>query len=116
MRAESLIELDRPDEALTLINSVRQRAGAFLYTSPGTQDNARQLLRRERQLELCGEQHRFFDLIRWGIAMETINSEKSADNSEWDNRFRPKHVLLPIPQTEKDLNPNVAEDVVDDWN
>jgi len=116
MRAEALIELDRPDEALTLINSVRQRAGAFLYTSPGTQDNARQLLRRERQLELCGEQHRFFDLIRWGIAMETINSEKSADNSEWDNRFRPKHVLLPIPQTEKDLNPNVAEDVVDDWN
>ncbi|HEX2394406.1 MAG TPA: RagB/SusD family nutrient uptake outer membrane protein [Bacteroidales bacterium] len=116
MHAEALIELNLPDEALPLINQVRERSGAFLYSTLGTQENARFLLRRERQLELCGEQHRFFDLIRWGIAMETINNEKSAENTEWGNRFRPKHILLPIPQTEKDLNPNVAEDVADDWN
>lgn len=116
MHAEALIELNLPDEALPLINYVRERSGAFLYSTLGSQDNARILIRRERQLELCGEQHRFFDLIRWGIAMETINNEKSAANSEWNNRFRPKHILLPIPQTEKDLNPNVADDVADDWN
>jgi hypothetical protein len=116
MHAEALIELSRPDEALLLINQVRQRAGAFEYTSLGDTEEARTILRRERQLELCGEQHRFFDLLRWGDAMETINTEKSAENIEWDNRFRPKHVLLPIPQSEKDLNPNVAGDVVDDWN
>lgn len=116
MHAEALIELNSPDEALLLINLVRQRAGAFLYTSIGSKENARSLIRRERQLEFCGEQHRFFDLARWGMLVETINTEKNAENAEWNNRVRAKHILLPIPQTEKELNPMVAEDVMDDWN
>ncbi|HJZ41932.1 MAG TPA: RagB/SusD family nutrient uptake outer membrane protein [Bacteroidales bacterium] len=114
MHAEALIELDRTDEALALINSVRNRAGAFQYSLPVTKDIAIKILQRERQLELCGEQHRYFDLIRWGVAMETINSEKQAAGR--GNPFRPKNVLLPIPQLEKDLNPAVAADISNDWN
>ncbi len=116
MQAEALIELNGLDEALVLINRVRQRAGAFLYSTLGDQENARFLLRRERQIELCGEQHRYFDLVRWGMLQETINTEKNSENAEWKNRVRAKHVLFPIPQSEKDLNPLVAEDVIDDWN
>ena len=116
MHAEALIEMNRLDEALSLINQVRERAGAFIYSSPGDQQHARSLLRRERQIELCGEQHRYFDLVRWGLLVETINNEKNTEDTEWENRVRNKHILLPIPQSEKDLNPAVAGDVREDWN
>lgn len=94
--AEALIELGRQDEALSLINAVRQRAanstgklvdvqgdstGRFKITTyqPGvnspawTQDFARKALRWERRLEFSQEGFRFFDLVRWGIAAETVN-------------------------------------------
>ncbi len=63
---------------------------------------------------LCGEQVRYFDLIRWGIAKQTINAEKQAQGGI--QPFQDKNVLLPIPQSEKDANPNVAKDIANDWN
>jgi hypothetical protein len=35
---------------------------------------ARKAVRFERRLELAMEGHRFFDLVRWGIAPETLNA------------------------------------------
>lgn len=95
-QAEALIELGRQDEALPLINAIRQRAaqstarlvdvqgdatGKFHVDSykPGqncpawTQEFARKALRFERRLEFSQEGHRYFDLVRWGIAAETVN-------------------------------------------
>lgn len=95
-QAEALIELGRQDEALPLINAIRERAGrstaklvdvqgdaiAKFHVAtyqPGvncpawTQDFARKALRFERRLEFSQEGHRFFDLVRWGIASETVN-------------------------------------------
>jgi hypothetical protein len=117
MLAESYIQQGNTGNApLALIDSVRSRSQAVLYTSLGDQTNAMQLLMRERQLELCGEQCRYFDLIRWGIAMQTINAEKGAEPGDGQQPFQPKHVLLPIPDSEKDYNPNVAKGVKNDWN
>ncbi|KAA2242748.1 RagB/SusD family nutrient uptake outer membrane protein [Chitinophaga agrisoli] len=95
-KAEALIELGRQNEALPLINQVRQRAAASTgllkqnsgsFTSnyrmgtyqPGvnctwTKDFARQALRWERRLEFAMEGCRFFDLVRWGIAAEYLNA------------------------------------------
>lgn len=102
---------------LGLINDVRSRSGAVPYTSLGDQASAMKILMRERQLELCGEQSRYFDLIRWGIAKDTINAEKNIEEpAQPTNPFKDKHVLLPIPVDEKSTNPNLAKDVKDDWN
>ena len=102
---------------LGLINDVRSRSGAVAYTSLGDQANAIKILMRERQLELCGEQSRYFDLIRWGIAKETINAEKNLEEpAQAANPFKDKNVLLPIPIDEKSANPNLAKDIKDDWN
>ncbi|NJK94500.1 MAG: RagB/SusD family nutrient uptake outer membrane protein [Bacteroidales bacterium] len=114
MHAEALIELGNYSDATTLINKVRARVGAFSYNITNSKEELIKILRRERQLELCGEQHRYFDLVRWGISKETINKEKQSAGR--GTPFRTKDILLPIPQSEKDLNPAVASDVTSDWN
>ncbi|MEI7525548.1 MAG: RagB/SusD family nutrient uptake outer membrane protein [Mariniphaga sp.] len=114
MQAEALIENNQPEAALPLINQVRARSGAFQYNSLGDQLSARTILRRERQIELAGEQSRFFDLVRWGTLVTTINAEKQA--ALGIQPVKPYHVLLPIPQSEKDANPSLAAQVKNNWN
>ena len=110
MLAESHIEEGSVVDALPLINRVRARSGAFQYMTLGTQTEARIILRRERQMELAGEQLRFFDLVRWGVLVETINAEKS------EQPAKGYHVLLPIPQAERDANPVLDAQVNNNWN
>ncbi|MDE6683457.1 MAG: RagB/SusD family nutrient uptake outer membrane protein, partial [Muribaculaceae bacterium] len=96
MKAEALIEQNKDlDEARTLINDIRSKANRSVdpsYTpvdinpmvahylvreygaSGWTQDYARKAVRMERRLELAMEGHRWFDLIRWGNAVETVNA------------------------------------------
>lgn len=117
MLAEAYIQQGNTgSQPLALINQVRQRAGAILYTSLGSQADAMNILMRERQLELTGEQSRYFDLIRWGIAKQTLNAEMSAEPGFNLQPFQDKNVLLPIPDIEKNYNPNVAAQVKNDWN
>jgi len=110
MLAESYIEGGSVADALPLINQVRARSGAFEYTSLGSKDEARTILRHERQIELAGEQSRFFDLVRWGTLVETINAEKP------ERPVKDYHVLLPIPQAERDANPVLDAQVNNNWN
>ena len=114
MQAEALIESNQVSGALPLINQVRARSGAFTYTSLGDQTNARTIVRRERQIELAGEQSRFFDLVRWGTLVTTINAEKQA--ALGIQPVKDYHVLLPIPQSERDANPVLNAQVKNNWN
>ncbi len=117
MLAEAYIQQDNTGaEPLALINKVRTRVGAFTYAALGNQEQAMSLLRRERQLEFTGEQLRYFDLIRWGIAKETINNQRRIEPGDGTQPFQDRHVLFPIPDTEKNYNPNVASDIASGWN
>jgi hypothetical protein len=117
MLAESYIQQGKTgDDALKLINQVRARAGAVEYTTLGAQTAAMSLLMRERQIELAGEQSRYFDLIRWGLAKQTINAERVAEPGDGKQPFQDKNVLFPIPDVEKNYNPNVAKDIANNWN
>ena len=55
-------------------------------------------IRHERQVELGFEMHRYFDLVRWGIAVQNIKEFKAG-----------KHEVFPIPQIEMDLNPSLVQ-------
>jgi len=117
MLAEAYIQQGNTGaQPLALINQVRSRpsVNAPLYTSLGGQTEAMTILMRERQLELTGEQSRYFDLTRWGIAQQTINAERLIEDGT--QPFQPKNVLFPIPLAEKNANPAVAEDISGDWN
>jgi hypothetical protein len=134
MKAEALIEMGRQGDALPLINAVRQRAanstgrlkkadGSYeahykvgLYT-PGVnitwdQATARKALRFERRLELGQENQRFFDLVRWGIAAETLNKYFSVERTRHaflnsGNFTKNKHEYLPIPQNQLNFSRGV---------
>lgn len=114
MLAEAYIETNAISSALPLINEVRARSGAFEYTTLGTQTQAREIVRRERRLELAGEYSRYFDLIRWGIFVETVNAEKLDEDGT--QPVKDYHVLFPIPQPERDANPILNEQVNNNWN
>jgi hypothetical protein len=62
-------------DALAILNEVRKRAGLPAKTAADlpTQNAFRQALRKERRMEFAFEGTRWLDLIRWGIAMETMN-------------------------------------------
>lgn len=109
MHAEALIRSGgSTTEAFNLINQVRERVGAYPYDPAEEEEAPLELLKRERRLELAGEQKRFFDLIRWNDLQETLNPEFP------DNRVKEKHSKLPIPTSEKDANK--AIEVTDGWN
>jgi hypothetical protein len=41
---------------------------------------------------------------------------KAAEPADGTQPFQDKHVLFPIPNVEKDYNPNVANNIANDWN
>ena len=75
--AEAQNEAVGPDASVyAALDEVRTRAGIPTFTDvyPGaTQDEMRQLIRRERRVELAFEGKRYFDLIRWEIAEVNLN-------------------------------------------
>ncbi|WP_119080347.1 RagB/SusD family nutrient uptake outer membrane protein [Chitinophaga alhagiae] len=70
--AEALNEYDpsSPD-VLTYVNLVRTRAGQQPLPAGLTQVEMRKRIQNERRIELCFENHRFWDVRRWKIAEET---------------------------------------------
>ena len=128
MRAEALIELGRFNEALPLINQIRNRASQStaligyannLNVKPyidgvnctWTQDFARQALRWERRLEFAMEGSRFFDLVRWGIASETLNKYYLEEKEEVEYYGGAKfdsarEEYCPIPQAQINFSQN----------
>jgi len=104
--AEAFAELGRVQEAQAPLEQVRARARAQAK-NPATalpkitttnQQEMIDAIRRERQVELGFEMHRFFDLVRWGIADKFIPKFQKG-----------KHEVFPIPQTEIDLNPSLTQ-------
>jgi len=101
MLAESIGE---SAEAWGLINQVRERAG---LTTPA-QDLGRsfeEVLLEERRKEFIGENKRWPDLLRFGVAQEIMA------NFYADEGFTPSDIrlLFPIPQRELDAAPGQLE-------
>jgi len=125
-KAEALIETDDYEGGKDIINQIRRRArdgdmvmtldgtttaGNYVideYPSFSTYEEAIAALRTERRLELAHEGHRFFDLVRWGIADEVLNNyiaeEQTISPYLSGVSFQSgKNEYFPLPQSQIDL-------------
>lgn len=116
MYAEVLNETDGPATGLPYLNEVRRRAGlaAIDASEVSVRHSFREKLEKERRLELAFENQRWFDLLRWGKAVEVTNKQITGTEtfySEYKFNVNPIsdwQLLLPIPQSVVDNNPGVV--------
>jgi len=115
--AEAQNEAVGPDASVyEAVNTIRSRPGVNMPALPAglSQAEMRALIRRERQVELAFEEHRFYDVRRWKIADITENVPaygmeliKNGDTFTYTPKvalegrhFEEKHYWLPIPRSE----------------
>ncbi|MDR2472462.1 MAG: RagB/SusD family nutrient uptake outer membrane protein [Tannerella sp.] len=122
-----------PDSPYTWLNKVRQRAGipsvgesydnyARFPDRYKTQEGLRDIIRRERLIELAFEGHRFWDLRRWRIAHEELNNPitgwdylQKADEYYYRRRvlfnqtFTLRDYFWPIRESEMLVNRNLVQ-------
>lgn len=105
MYAECLNATGKTNDAYQYVNRVRLRAGLAPLATGKSQQAFLTQIKHERLLELSGEGHRFNDLKRWGDLVPTLSSKDPGFN----NFVKGKHELLPIPQRDLDINPNMTQ-------
>jgi len=106
--AEALNALGQTAQAYPFVDKVRQRAGLRTLTAAMPGLNQQQFLaqlKHERMTELAGEGHRWEDLVRW----QELTPALAARDKAFTNFVVGKHELLPIPQFELDINPNLKQ-------
>jgi starch-binding outer membrane protein, SusD/RagB family len=107
MQSEAMNNLNPTDPGkFTGVNSVLSRAGIpavyqYSFANTPTQAAFIDTLVNERARELCVEGHRRWDLIRLGVYAQV---EASIGMT-----LQPDFLLMPIPQTELDANPNLIQ-------
>jgi tetratricopeptide (TPR) repeat protein len=108
MYAECLNATNATPQAYQYVNQVRARAGMRTLSAvmPGmNQAQFLEQLKHERITELTGEGHRFNDLARWG----DLGPNLVPRDPGFTAFVKGKHELLPIPQQDVDINPNVRQ-------
>jgi len=112
--AEALNEAQGPvAEVYTYMNQLRSRATMPALPAGLSKDAMRTRIRKERQVELCFEDHRFFDVRRWKIGEQVFNRPVTGmritrsgttftyNRFTVENRvFNSKMYRFPFPQSE----------------
>ena len=125
MAAECEVEVGTLPKALGYVNMIRTRAKTTTYvkTASGApaanyvinpyasfadKTAATTAIRFERKLELSGEGHRFYDLVRWGVAAPVLNAYLAYESKLLPTAFSGgkftagKDEYEPIPQVQID--------------
>lgn len=111
---------DAREKAIEMLNDIRDRAGITvdLEAADFTQASLRERIRKERRVELCFEEHRFFDIRRWKIAKDVMNKpaigiviqngrfvRKPLDQRSYNERMN----LSPVPNAETNNSPLIYQ-------
>ncbi len=124
--AEAANELGNTTEAVGYVNQIRARARAGGninfegngYGSYGpspvppdvsagiSQDDFRRLVLEERRIELAFEWKRWYDIVRRDLGDEAFGPGGLEPQPDFN---KSKHYLIPLPQQEIDINPNLTQ-------
>lgn len=122
--------------ALEYVNRIRERAGledvqeawSNYSNNPNkytTQVGRREIIQRERLIELAFEGHRYWDLLRWKRAVQEFNSPITGwyvkgqeyvsyyqTTTLWNKEFvAPRDYFWPIAEKDLNENPNLVQNV-----
>lgn len=125
-----------PDpDVYTYVDKVRTRAGLkgvkYSWTThsidpakPNTQEGMREIIRRERLIELSLEGHRFWDIRRWLLAVDYFTEPVTGWNNRMkeaedyyhevvlsNQKFTAKDYLWPLSISLLDKNPNLVQSI-----
>ena len=112
--AEVLNEQNKPAEALTYLNPIRQRAGLSEITETN-QALLREIIIKERRIELAFESKRWLDLVRTGKAKDVMTAygikmkQKYSYLSESSYIINDFRLLFPLPYHEVDRNKQLEQ-------
>lgn len=119
MLAECYNETGKIDEAVDLINRVRQRPSTNMpainsgpsWLEARSKDVVFERIKHERAIELAAEGHRYYDLRRWGLMSQLMNRNitDAVGNLIYTAKFENKDQLWPIPAVEIEVNPNLTQ-------
>jgi hypothetical protein len=122
--AEAGNEIDKTAEAVVYVNQLRARAraggninwegGGYASYGPSespadvstgiSKDDFRNLVLEERRLELAFEFKRWYDIVRRDLGDQVFGPDGLEPQPDFDKN---KHYIIPIPQTEIDMSPNL---------
>lgn len=108
MYAEALNQNGKTAEACRYLNMTRRRGFGYQTTETSPVDlqttdktQFERMVEQERRVELAFENHRWFDLIRTGRAVEVMRSKGFTLNET--------NLTCPIPQKQIDVNPKLTQ-------
>jgi len=101
MMAEAENASGNQDDAIDYINEVRERAELAPLSDGLSESEVFDAIVHERMVELAGEQVRFPDLVRWGLAADYL--------SEFGFQAG-KHEIWPIPNDEISANDGISQE------
>ena len=97
MKAEVLNEQGHPEQAIPLINQIREIHGDMPPMTGTSQEAVRSQIEHERMLEFPLENWRWYDLRRWGKLKSALEEVGRTFNEE-------KNSFYPTPLTELNAN------------
>ncbi|MCD8092693.1 MAG: RagB/SusD family nutrient uptake outer membrane protein [Bacteroides sp.] len=112
--AEAVNEQGRGQEALPYLNEVRQRAGLKGVTVTN-QAQLREIILKERRVELAFENKRWHDLVRSGKAVEVMTAYGKALKEQYtylvDDSYKVSEyrLLFPLPFDEVEMNKEIKQ-------
>lgn len=108
LRAEALTQVGGSGniaQALSLLNTIRERAGLAAFETQADAEamygDLESAILHERSVELCYEGHRWFDLVRTGKAISTMNPINGLSNES--------NLVWPINNNIINGNPNIEQ-------
>ncbi|MBC8617995.1 RagB/SusD family nutrient uptake outer membrane protein [Parabacteroides faecis] len=136
--AEAMLRLGDKNTAIEYINKTRSVHGGLPELPAGTSlEDTWKYYKIERRVELVQENDRYWSLLRWGKeegldVIPELNSTPTAITISEDGRsfsigtvqaveaanarvFTKRRYLLPVPRSERNENPNLANDQNPGW-
>jgi len=103
IRAEANARTNKPNEALTDLNTIRERAN---LSALNTTVNLLEEIFLERRRELAFEGHLFFDIIRY---KKDVVRNKGCLANVCNLNYPSNFFIIPIPQSSIELNENIQQ-------